>query len=146
VLNHVPYKGAAPALTALLTGEVQVSMVGLGMASPAFKAGKIKLLAMVGTKRSPIAPDVPSFSEQGLEFGERGWMGMFAPVGTPREIVSQVNTEVSKIITEPRFKDRYLTSQAIIPAGGSPEQFSEFLRTDREEAAKLVKTAGVRLD
>lgn len=146
VFNHVPYKGAAPALTALLAGEVQVSMVGLGVANPAFKAGKIKLLAMVGSKRSPVAPDVPSFSEQGLEFGARPWMGMFAPVGTPREIVSRVNTEVSKIITEPSFKERYLTSQAITPAGESPAQFSEFLRTDREEAAKLVRTAAVRLD
>jgi tripartite-type tricarboxylate transporter receptor subunit TctC len=146
VFNHVPYKGAAPALTALLAGEVQVSMVSLGMANPAFKAGRLKPLAMVGTRRSASAPDVPSFSEQGLEFGARGWMGMFAPAGAPRDIVRRLNGEVAKIIAEPRFKDQYLTSQAIVPAGEPPEQFSEFLKIDREDAAKLVKTAGVRLD
>jgi len=143
---HVPYKGAAPALTALLAGEVQVSLVSAGQGIPQVKAGKIKPLAVIGSRRSAQLPEVPTFQELGLELQVRSWLGIFAPAGTPKEIVRRLNTEIAKILSDPAFREQNLTGRAIVPVGDSPENFADFLRADREIAARLVKIAGVRLD
>lgn len=143
---HVPYKGAAPALTALLAGEVQVSLVSAGQGIPQVKAGKIKPLAVIGSRRSAQLPDVPTFQELGLELQVRSWLGLFAPAATAPEIVRRLNTEIAKILADPAFREQNLVGRAIVPVGDSPENFAEFLRADREMAAKLVKLAGVHLD
>ena len=143
---HVPYKGAAPALSALLAGEVQVSLVSAGQGIPQVKAGKLKALAVIGARRSALLPDTPTFKEFGLELQVRSWLGIFAPAGTPKEIVRRLNAEIAKILSDPEFKAQQLTARALDPVGDSPEDFAEFLKADRETAARLVKIAGVRLD
>lgn len=141
---HVPYKGAAPALNALLAGEVQVSLVSAGQGIPQVKAGKIKPLAVIGSRRSRFLPEVPTFRESGLELQVLSWMGLFAPAGTPRDIVRRLNAEVAKITSDPDFRQQHLAARAIEPVGDSPESFAEFLKADRETAARLAKIAGLR--
>ena len=110
------------------------------------KAGKIKPLAVIGSRRSAQLPEVPTFQELGLELQVRSWLGIFAPAGTPKEIVRRLNTEIAKILSDPAFREQNLTGRAIVPVGDSPENFADFLRADREMAATLVKIAGVRLN
>ena len=146
VFNHVPYKGAAPALTAVVGGEVQVSMVSLGQAIPVVRSGRLRALALSGSRRSALMPDVPTFEELGLDLQVRPWLGMFAPAETPVEIIRRLNAEIAKILRDPKFREQQLTARALDPAGESPEEFAGFLKADRERAAKLVKIAGVKPD
>jgi tripartite-type tricarboxylate transporter receptor subunit TctC len=142
----VPYKSATQATQGLVGGEVQVAIYGLGLALPMAKGGKLKILAVTGDKRSSIAPELPSVKEAGLDMSLRTWYGLFAPTGTPREIVQRLNAEVGKLLADPGFREKFMTSVGLeyaAPAGGPPEAFAAFLKADRELYARLVKTAGI---
>jgi tripartite-type tricarboxylate transporter receptor subunit TctC len=115
-----------------------------GLIAPLVKSGKLKALATLGPKRSPHLPDVPSFKELGYDLDFLGWTGMFAPTGTPRDVVMRVNGEMNKLIADPGFVAKYLTPQSMDPRGGSPEDFAAFLRVDRETNGRLAKLAGVK--
>lgn len=144
---NVPYKSALQSTQAVLAGEIQVSLFGVGAAQPLLKAGKLKALAVNGDVRSSIAPDLPSFKEVGIDVFIRAWFGMFAPAGTPREIVERLNAVAAKTLADPEFRAKFLTSQGVEffpPAGGTAEQFGAFLKAERGMAEKVVKMAGVK--
>lgn len=137
----IPYKGGGPISSALAAGEIQVGMMGIGNFTGLMQAGKVKPLAVSTEQRSPLLPQVPTLQEAGLGgFGAQVWWGLAAPSGTPPAAVARLNTEFNRLLKEPKFLE-FLQSRYLVPAGGTPQEFAAFLRTDREEAARLVKLA-----
>jgi len=140
---HVPYKGGAPALSALIAGEVQVSFTS-GVIIPHAKAGRLKTLAVTGGKRTPLAPDIPTIAEAGVPgYQVTGWYGMAAPAGTPKPIIERLNVTINRVL--PELKDRY-ANLGMDLAGGTSAEFAEFLKSERERWAQVVKISGARVE
>ena len=145
-MTHIPYKGIAPAITAQLANEVQMSLTPIAVGMPHAKAGKLRALASGGLKRSVAIPDVPTIDESGLPgFEVIGWWGMLAPSKTPRAVVNQLNREVRAALEVPEVK-RNLIEQGMDPAGGTPEQFGALIRADMDKWGDVGKRLGVKLD
>jgi tripartite-type tricarboxylate transporter receptor subunit TctC len=143
---HVPYKGTAPALTDLVSGQVAVSVQPVINAVPNAKAGRIRLLAVTGPTRSSIAPDVPTMKEAGVPtYNVVAWYGVHVPARTPRPIVDTVNREMARALTSAEFKER-LRSQGMEAAADSPEQFGAFVRSEVSRWSKVIAEAGIRPD
>jgi len=141
---HVPYKTAAQSQTATMAGEVQVNLYAAGQAAPLAKAGKLRILAVTGDKASPFVPGVPSFREAGIDLPWRTWDGVFAPAGTPREIVLRLNSEINRATNTPQYIDKVLWSQGVTPATGTPDEFGAFLKDDRALFARMMSVIGVK--
>lgn len=142
-LVHVPYKGGAPALNALMAGEVQASFTS-SAALPHAKAGRIKTLAATGAKRPSAAPNIPTIAEAGVPGYEViGWYGLAAPAGTPKPVIQRLNTTINRVLPElrPRFQ-----ALSVDIAGGSAEEFGAFLVSEREKWGRAVKISGARVD
>ncbi len=143
---HVPYKGGAPAVIALVGGEISAAMLDLVSLKPHVASGKARLLGSTGTRRSPLTPDVPTFSELGYPgFESYGWGAMFLPSKTPPEIVQRLETEIGKVLQQPdviaKFKDMGFE------IGGTPQaQFAAQVAGDHDRWTRLIKKAGVTLD
>ncbi|MEK7874906.1 MAG: tripartite tricarboxylate transporter substrate-binding protein, partial [Pseudomonadota bacterium] len=143
---HVPYKGAAPAVTDLLGGQVPLGIVALPAAMPHVKSGRLNALGVTSAKRSIFAPDVPTIAESGLlGYEVENWQGVLVPAGTPKEIVDKLNGEMVKILQMPEVKDR-LYSQGFEILTSTPEQFGAYLRTEIVKWARLVKSSGASVD
>ena len=142
-MTHVPYKGGAPALSALISGEVNVSFTS-SVALPHSKAGRIKTIAVTGGKRTPLAPDIPTIQEAGLPGYEVvGWYGLAAPAKTPRPIIERLSTTINRLL--PEVKDRY-AALGMDLAGGTPAEFDKVLRVERDKWAKVVKLSGAKVE
>jgi len=140
-MTHVPYKGGAPAVAALVAGEVQVSFTS-SVAIAQAKAGRLKTLAVTGNKRSPIAPEIPTISEAGVPgYVVTGWYGMSAPTNTPKAVVQRLNTTINRVL--PELRDRY-TALGLELAGGTPEEFGAHLKSELEKWARVVKLSGAK--
>ncbi len=143
---HVPYKGGAPAMVALVAGEISAVMLDFVSLKPYVANGKVRLLAVTGTKRSPLTPEVPTLSELGYAgFESYGWGGLFVPAKTPPEVVQRLETEIGKVLQQPdvvtRFKDMGFE------IGGTPQaQFARQVAGDYDRWTRLIKRAGVSLD
>ncbi len=145
-LTHIPYKGAAPALNALLSGEVQVLSNDLVTAAQHVKTGKLKALAITSATRSPTLPDVPTMAEAGLrDYVAVGWQGIMVPAGTPAAAIERLNTEINKALADPELRTT-LSNQGLIVVGGSVQQFADFLRQDTSRWAATVKASGASVD
>ena len=143
---HIPYKGSAPAVTDLLGGQVHLMFDNVPNVLPHVKAGKLVALGQTGTKRSALIADIPTVAEAGVPGYEvTVWFGLVAPAGTPREVVQKLNAEVLRILAMPDVRERFL-AQGVEPAGGTPEQFSEHIRTQMAKWAKVVADAGVKAE
>jgi tripartite-type tricarboxylate transporter receptor subunit TctC len=135
----IPYKGGAPVITALLAGEIDVTKIGMGNIAGQLNSGKVKILAIQGTQRSKLVPNVPTLQEAGLGgFPLRVWWGLFMPAGSPDAALKRINAEMTKLYREPNMAD-YLESQFVEVAVAPPEQFAAFTRAERERAAQVVK-------
>lgn len=150
-LTHVPYRGAAPALLAFKSGDVQILtlLVGNPDIVRQIRDHEVKGLLTPGAKRFPLIPDVPTFAEAGLSSDEKAyspWFGMFAPAGTPRDIVAKLNKEIARVVKQKDFQDHNMTPLAFLPVADTPEHFAEFLKNDNKVAAELVRVSGVKLD
>ena len=142
-LVHVPYKGGAPALNALIANEVAVSFTS-GAAIPHAKAGRLKTIAVTGPKRSSIAPQIPTIGESGLPGYEViGWYGIVAPAKTPRPIVDSLNAAINKSL--PDMRDRF-ESIGMEVSGGQSSEFGAFLKAERDKWAKVVKMSGAKVE
>lgn len=143
---HIPYKGAAAALNALVAKEVQVLSNDLLTALPHVKTGRIKALAITGTTRSSAAPDIPTMAEAGLkDYAAVGWQGVMVPAGTPAPVVARLNAEIGKILSDPALRQRF-ASQGLEVVGGTPQQFGEFIRADTARWRQAVTASGAKLD
>ena len=143
---HIPYKGGAPALQALLAGDTQLMFDNLANSAAQLKAGKLKALAVTTAKRSSLMPELPTLSETGLPgFDIYTWWGFMAPAGTPKEIVAKWNAEVTRILNSPEMK-AFFAQQGAEPAPDSPEQFAALIRSEISKYAKIVKQSGAKVD
>jgi tripartite-type tricarboxylate transporter receptor subunit TctC len=143
---HVPYKGAAPAVVDLISGQVQLSLISAPGVLPHIKAGRLRALAVTNAKRSALLPELPTMSEAALPgFESEGWHGLFAPAGTPRPIVDLLYREVAAILRSPET-NTYLLQGGAEPVGMPPAEFSVKLIAEIAKWAKVVKAAGMKVD
>jgi tripartite-type tricarboxylate transporter receptor subunit TctC len=145
-LLHVPFKGSAPAVAALLGGEVNLAFDTLTILAPQIKAGKVKGLAIAASKRSPLLPDVPTVAESGYPgFEVTSWFGLIGPGNLPREVVERLNREVAEIQKQPEVQHA-LAAQGLDAWPSTPEEFAQRLRSDSDKYGKVVKAANIRFD
>jgi tripartite-type tricarboxylate transporter receptor subunit TctC len=145
-LLHVPFKGSAPAMTDLLGGQVQLMFSDAPTALPHIKSGRVRALGVGSPKRSALVPDVPTIAESGVKgYDAYSWAGVFAPAGTPKEIVVKVNGDIVKALSDPGVKKRLLEAGAEA-APGTPEQFGAFLKGEIAKWGKVVKDANIKAD
>jgi tripartite-type tricarboxylate transporter receptor subunit TctC len=140
---HIPYKGGPPAVIDLVAGQVSALFAALPTVFGQVRAGKLRALAVSGAKRAATVPDVPTVAETVPGFESVQWWAMFAPAGTPAEVVDRLNSEVAKIIADADVKTRF-AAEGAEPAGGSPRDLAAFLKADYEKWGKVVKETGVR--
>ena len=145
-LVHVPYKGVNLAMNDVLSGRIQLVVIGVPATVPHIKAGKLHALAIVAPQRSPVLPDVPTVAEAGLpKFEVTTWYGILAPAGTPRPIVTRLNAELGKVMHSPELKDR-LEALATDPVTGTPEEFAALIKREIAKWAEVVRAAGLKAD
>ena len=145
-LTHIPYKGAAQALTDLVGGQVQVLAQGLGVMVPQARAGKIRLLATTGAARSPLTPDVPTVREQGLAgFEFATWFAVVAPPGTPRAVVDRLNAEIVRAANLPDVREQ-LQAQGYVIYGSSPEQLTDAIGDGLTRMGRIIREANIRVE
>lgn len=143
---HIPYRGAAAALTDLMGGQVELFFdAASGLLAPG-KAGKVRLIGVASDKRLPAAPDVPTFIEQGItDFTGSTWAGMLAPAGTPRDVVKRVADEIGQIVRQDDVRAR-LEGMGTVPVGNSPEEFDRFIADETRKWGDVIRRAKVTLD
>jgi tripartite-type tricarboxylate transporter receptor subunit TctC len=143
-MNHVPYKGAAPAVTDLLAGRIQVWIGAANSLLPHIRADKLRVLGTAASRRFDQLPDVPTVAEAGVPgFSLYPWIGMFVPAKTPAEVVAKVNAEASRILALPEVRAR-LVPQGIDLATGSPADLAKLVREDHARWGKVIREAGVK--
>ena len=146
-LVHVPYKGISLAVPALMAGEVHLTFAGIATSMPQLKAGRIKALAIGGTARSPLLPQVPTFAELGFpEVQTHAWFGLFLPAGSPRDAVTRIYQDARKILEEPEFRQKELVQKGYEVVGSRPEEFVNYLKNDSESRARAVKISGAKAE
>jgi tripartite-type tricarboxylate transporter receptor subunit TctC len=145
-LNHIPYKGAGPALQDAVAGQVNMVFGDVASTSAQVRAGKLRGLAVTGTRRLPLLPDVPTVAESGLPgYEATAWHGWLAPAGTPASIITRMQTEVAAILRLPDIRER-LARDGIEAVGSTPEQFAAYIRAEIDKWGKVVRDAGIKLE
>ena len=145
-MNHIPYKGGGPAMAALVAGETAVGFATMPSAIGHVKAGKLRPLAVTTPKRSPTTPDLPTVIEAGLRGYEAiTWYVLFVPAGTPKDIVTRLYTETTKLLGAPEVKQR-LDATGFEAIGTTPEQAAAFVRSERDKWTKVVRAANIKVD
>jgi tripartite-type tricarboxylate transporter receptor subunit TctC len=145
-MQHIAYKGIAPAVTALLADEVQFSLVPIAVGLPHVRAGKLRALGVAGLQRSAATPEIPTLAESGLpDFEVIAWWGLLAPAKTPRGVVMALNREMRAALDVPEVR-RSLVDQGMDPAAGTPEQFGALIKADMEKWGEIGRRLGVQLD
>ena len=146
-LVHVPYKGISLAVPAVMAGEVQLTFAGIATSMPQLKAGRIKPIAIGGPKRSPLLPEVPTFTELGYpEVETHAWFGLFLPAGSPPNAVARIHTDVKRVLEEPEFRQKQLIEKGYDVVGSSPDEFAAYIRKDSESRGRAVKISGARAE
>jgi tripartite-type tricarboxylate transporter receptor subunit TctC len=145
-LQHVPYKGAAPATTATLSGETIFMFENIVTALPLARAGRLRSLGVTTATRSATAPEIPTIAEAGVPgYDANAWFGIFAPAGTPKAVIDRLNAEIVKIVKLPETRDRFLSLGAE-PVGSTAEQFGAFFKNEVAKWGKVVKESGARVE
>jgi tripartite-type tricarboxylate transporter receptor subunit TctC len=143
---HVPFKGTAPSLTAVMGGDVDISFANIPAIIQHVRAGRLRPLALSGDRRSDLMPEVPTVAEAGVPGGTVGvWYGVLAPAATPREIVDALSTAIVKIAHSPDMKQR-LVEQGAEAVGSTPEAFGKLLREEVVRWTEVVNAAGIKAD
>ena len=143
---HVPYKGAAFLVPALLAGEVTFSIAAINSLLPHYKSGKLRPLAVVSTARTPLLPDVPTMAEAGPlpGYGLDAWLGVLVPAGTPRAIVDRLNIEINRVVRDPQIIKEKFNPIGLSAVGTTPEQYMDAMKADLVKYAKITKDAGIK--
>jgi len=145
-MTHVPYKGSAPALTDVLAGNISMMFVDILSALPHVKAGKLRLLAVTGFKRSAAVPEYPTVDESGVQgFNGNSWLGLVGRAGTSKEIIAKLSAEATKILQSPEVRERFL-AQGVETVGGTPEQYQTFIEAEIPRWARAAKASGAKVD
>jgi len=145
-IQHIPYKGGAPAIADLLAGQIPVMFDNVPPLLPHVRAGKMRALAVTSLARIAVLPDVPTLHELGLkDFDAVGWNGILAPAGTPRPIVDRVHAEVTRILGLPEVRNQ-LTAQGADIVGNTPEQFGAWIRSEVKKWGEVIRVSGAKVD
>ncbi|MBL8382090.1 MAG: tripartite tricarboxylate transporter substrate binding protein [Burkholderiales bacterium] len=146
-IAHVPYKGIPQAVPAAIAGEVQLTFSGAASTQAHIRAGRLKAIAIGGTKRLPLMPEVPTFAESGFpDVPANAWFGLFAPAATPREVLAALHAEVTRLLREPEFAQKEIAGKGYELVAGTPEEFAAFLVADSARNARAVKISGARAE
>jgi tripartite-type tricarboxylate transporter receptor subunit TctC len=143
-MQHVPYKGGAPAILSVVAGQTQFTVLSPLVSGPQIAAGKVRALAVGSLTRDPQYPDVPTLAESGFPgFEAIQWVGLLAPAGTPKPIVDRINAEVNKALKDPAMI-KQLAQQGMLPAGGTPESFRALIHTEVANWKEAAHAAGIK--
>ena len=145
-MTNISYKGGAPGLVAMLSGEVSMTMTSIASILPHVKTGKARMLAVTSAQRTPTAPDYPTVSEAGLKgFDAISWYGPMFPQGTPAEAVNRMLAESVKLVKQPDMRERLIAS-GIDPAGSTQDEFAAYVRSEVDKWARVIKATGAKPD
>lgn len=145
-IAHVPYRGTSDGVTATASGEVDMIFASIPASTPLMNANRVRALGVTTGQRTPLAPQMPTLNESGLQgFDRSGWYGVLAPAGVPRDIIARLNTAIVKIVNTTEMKEAYM-KQGLDPAPGTPEEFAAFIRNEIVQNIKLVKAAGIKVE
>ena len=143
---HIPYKGGAAGITATISGEVHLMMESLNSITPNAKAGRVRALGVTGSKRVAVLPEVPTIAEAGVPgYEAMTWNGIVAPAGMPRAMIDRLNTELNRALAEPGLQQK-LAAIGAEPAGGTPEEFAKFIRSEYAKWGDVVRRSGAKMD
>jgi len=143
-LTHIPYKGSSMSINDLIGGRVMLSMDSLVQSAPHIKSGRLKALAVLGPKRSPLLPEVPTMQEAGVAgYSLTNWFGLLAPAATPRETVQKVFVDVKKVLEDPEIRKRIGDLGADV-VGNTPEEFGAAMRAESQQWAEIIKAVGIK--
>ena len=146
-LNHVPFKGSAPAITAMLGGQIEVHFGNASDVMPHIRSGKLRALAVTGPRRVPALAETPTMIEAGLpDYDYVAWFAYFAPAATPREIVMRLNAEIGRILQSQEVRERLSGQGSVEIAGGTPDQLAGYVRAEIAKWSKVVKDSGAKAD
>jgi tripartite-type tricarboxylate transporter receptor subunit TctC len=141
---HVPYRGSAPSIKALVSGEIDMMFADLSLLAPHAEAGTLRLLAAAGNERAAAAPDLPTLGEQGLPgFAIEPWYGLVVPVGTPAEVVAKLADGLRRTLVKPELQ-QHLQQLGYSPMSGTPAEFDALIRSEIEKYSQLIERAGIR--
>ncbi|OGA41158.1 MAG: hypothetical protein A3G24_20665 [Betaproteobacteria bacterium RIFCSPLOWO2_12_FULL_62_13] len=141
---HIPYKGGGPAITALLAGEVQLVFSSMLPVLAHVKAERLRPIGLAASKRAAEAPDVPTFREAGIPYETGTWFGVLVPMGTPASVVNRLHREITGILRIVEVRQRI--AHGAEPIGNTPKEFASFVRSEADRWAKVVRTAGIKVD
>ncbi len=145
-LLHIPYRGASPAITDALGGQVPSIMINVDIPLPHVRAGKLNVLAVTSPERNPLYPDAPTVAESGFPgFSATGWMGLSGPAGLPGDIVARLNKAINDTLEDPKIKERYAAG-GYVRVGGSPEQYARFISSEIDKWTKVAKDTGASIE
>ena len=145
-MPFVPYKGASLSIIAVISGEVPVSFNGISTALEAWRAGKVKAIAIMGAKRLPQAPDIPTVAESGLPgYEAQVWQSVVVPAGTPREVIAKLNAELTRIMRLPETQER-LSASGLVPMSSTPEELGAYIRSETAKWGKIIKDLGLKVE
>ncbi len=145
-VTHVPYKGAGPAIPALMSGEAHMMINAIPELLPSTKGGKLRVIGSLTEKRHPFIPDVPTFIEQGYkDFVMGNWTGIVAPAKTPKDVIGKLATEITRILRTPEMSQR-LVEMGVDPMGGTPEEFGKLIRAETARFGKAVRDSGAKAE
>ena len=143
-MAHIPYKGAAPALTDVVAGQAQIYFTSPISATPFVKGGRLRMVAVTSLKRSPSLPDIPTVAESGYpDFDVVSWWGILTPAGVPKDIIAKLHTEIVKVLALPEIKAKFADQGADV-ASDTPEHFAAYIKSEIAKWAKLIKELGVK--
>ncbi len=144
---HVPYKGSAPALIDVISGNVQLMFDQLGPSAPHIASGKVRALGLTSLKRSPLFPNLPTIDESGLKgFEDITFNGLVAPAGTPREVLVRLQSEVARVVRLPELHKRYQDRGVDLTASASPEEFAAHIKAEFDLKGKLAREVGIKME
>jgi tripartite-type tricarboxylate transporter receptor subunit TctC len=144
--NHIPYNGAGPAMNDVIGGHIDFMLGALSIVKGNVQAGKLRMIGVGSNHRSSEFPDVPTLSESGAPgFEAKSWFGLVAPAGTPPDVIRKINQDVTKVISDRAFAEKYLAAQGLGSITGTPEQFAAFIRAETVRWGKVVKDADVKV-
>ena len=142
--NHIPYNGAGPAMNDVIGGHIDFMLAALSIVKGNVQAGKLHMIGIGSEQRSPEFPGVPTISESGVPgYVAKSWFGLVAPAGTPPDIIKKINLDVTKVISDRAFAEKYLVTQALEPILGTSEQFEAFIRGETVKWGNVVRSANI---
>ncbi|MEW6334577.1 MAG: tripartite tricarboxylate transporter substrate binding protein [Thermodesulfobacteriota bacterium] len=142
---HVPYKGGGPAITALMSGEVQMVFSSMLPVAPHLKSGRLAAIAIASAKRTAAIPELPTFRESGIDYETGTWFGVLVPAGTPRDIITRLNEEIVRILRLPDIQER-IAGEGAEPVGNSPAEFQAFIKNEAAKLGRVVRTSKITVN